>query len=107
MISRRSKISAINNHKHIAQVLKMMLQREITTYIDEQRTGETGLAADSSLPCWEIIGCDSSKKCPAKEHPDLPCWQVAYELDDYRRFFNVCRDCIVHVLKTSGSTVSS
>ena len=85
----------------------MMLQKKITTIIDEQLAREIGLVYNSGLPCWEIIGCDSSKKCPAKEHPDLPCWEVAYELDDYRRFFNICRDCIVHVLKTKGLAIPS
>ena len=85
----------------------MMIQKEITTVIDEQRTRKTGMDSNSSLPCWEIMGCDTSKKCPAKKHPDLPCWEVASQLDDYRRHFNVCRDCIVHVLKTNGTAISS
>jgi len=51
--------------------------------------------------------CDKSEKCPARKHPEKPCWEiVARNDDDYRHFFNVCRDCIVHVLKT-GSTVLS
>ena len=87
--------------------LKMMLQKQITTVVDDQRAREIGLDYNSSLPCWEIIGCDSSKRCLAKEHPDLPCWEVVCEPDDYRRFFDVCRDCIVRVLKTNGLALSS
>ena len=85
----------------------MMNQKVINPDVDEQLTNKIGFDYDSSLPCWEIIGCDTSKKCPAKEHPDLPCWEIAYELDDYRSFFNVCRDCIVRVLKTNGLSILS
>jgi hypothetical protein len=86
---------------------KMMTQKVTIPTINGQRTDATGLDYDSSLPCWEIIGCDTSKKCQAKERPDIPCWEVAYYADDYRRHFNVCQDCIVHVLKTNGLAILS
>ena len=83
-----------------------MLQKEIITFINEEK--EMGLSLDyrSSLPCWEIMGCDSSEECPAKEHPEVPCWEVAHEMDDHRKGFNICRDCIVRVLKTNISSIS-
>jgi hypothetical protein len=52
--------------------------------------------------------CDTSKKCPARKNPHKPCWEIAREnADDYRSFFNVCRDCIVHVLKADNSVLSN
>jgi len=52
--------------------------------------------------------CDKSKKCPAKANPQKPCWEIfAQKDDDYRHFFNVCRDCIVHVLKAGSSVLSN
>lgn len=61
----------------------------------------------SSFYCWEIMQCDKSKKCPARANPQKPCWEVIAQIDDdYRSFFNVCRDCIVHVLKAGASGLS-
>ena len=52
--------------------------------------------------------CDKSENCPAKEKPETPCWEIFQEInDDYRNFFNVCRDCIVHVLKADSSVLSN
>jgi len=50
-------------------------------------------------PCWEIMNCDESKKCPAKDRPGTPCWEIAREMSDYRYILQICTDCIVHVLK--------
>ena len=50
-------------------------------------------------PCWEIMNCDESKKCPAKARPGTPCWEIAREMSDYRYILQICTDCIVHVLK--------
>jgi hypothetical protein len=52
----------------------------------------------SGWPCWEIMNCDESEKCPAKTHPEIPCWEIAREMDDYRHVLQICTDCIVHVL---------
>ena len=57
--------------------------------------------------CWELMQCKNSKKCPAREHPEKPCWEIAKSLDDYRHFFNICQDCIVHVIKTGNSVLSN
>jgi hypothetical protein len=57
--------------------------------------------------CWEIMQCDKSKNCAAKENPSKSCWEIAKEKnDDYRNHFNICRDCIVKVLKTDNSVLS-
>lgn len=50
-------------------------------------------------PCWEIMNCEEFNKCPAKERPGIPCWQIARELGDYRYMLQICTDCIVHMLK--------
>jgi hypothetical protein len=57
-------------------------------------------------PCWEIMGCDPSKKCPAKIRPDTPCWEIAREMSDYRYILQICTDCIVRVLKGENSVLS-
>ena len=57
-------------------------------------------------PCWEIMNCDGSKKCPAKSRPLTPCWEIAREKGDYRYLMQICVDCIVHMLK-GGETVLS
>lgn len=57
-------------------------------------------------PCWEIMNCDESKKCPAKLRPETPCWEIARENSDYRYVLQVCVDCIVHVLKGEKDTLS-
>jgi hypothetical protein len=52
--------------------------------------------------------CDKSENCPAKKNPEMPCWEIVREInDDYRNFFNICRDCIVHVLKAENSVLSN
>lgn len=56
--------------------------------------------------CWEIMQCDDMEDCPAKTHPEIPCWELANEVGDYRRFCNICQDCLVYVLKTDTSLLS-
>jgi len=57
-------------------------------------------------PCWEIMGCDVSKKCPAKFRPETPCWEIAREMSDYRHILQICSDCIVRVLKGENTVLS-
>jgi len=57
-------------------------------------------------PCWEIMNCDESKKCPAKNRPETPCWEIAKEKNDYRYCLQVCVDCIVHILKRENTVLS-
>jgi hypothetical protein len=56
--------------------------------------------------CWEIIQCDRSADCPASRHGDIPCWEMAKELDDYRSALNICKDCIVFVSRQRDSVLS-
>ena len=57
--------------------------------------------------CWEIMNCEESEDCQAKQHPETPCWELANEIGDYRRFCNICQDCIVFVLKTNLAVLSN
>ena len=51
----------------------------------------------SEWPCWEIMKCDESQKCPAKENSSKLCYEMIKEHDSYS--FNICRDCLVYVAK--------
>jgi len=58
--------------------------------------------------CWEIMQCKKSKQCPARKNPEKPCWEIAKSVeDDYRDYFNICQDCIVHVIKTDSSVLTN
>ena len=57
----------------------------------------------SDLPCWEIMKCEGTDDCPARKNPDMNCWEIASEVDDYRKAFNICKDCIVYMLKAENS----
>jgi len=57
-------------------------------------------------PCWKIMNCDASHECPAKSHPETPCWEIASELNDYRTVMDICEDCIVHMLKAENSILT-
>jgi hypothetical protein len=60
----------------------------------------------SDWPCWEIMKCEGTESCPARKHPDQPCWEIAGEMDDYRKAFNICKDCIVYMLKADNSVLT-
>jgi len=57
-------------------------------------------------PCWKIMDCAPSRKCPAKNNREKPCWEIAREENDYRHAFNICSDCIVYLLKVEGSILT-
>ena len=57
-------------------------------------------------PCWKIMKCDNPKECLAWKHPGIPCWEITKELNDHRNAFNICLDCIVHILKSENSVLS-
>lgn len=56
-------------------------------------------------PCWEIMKCnpEQATHCPAY-HSDQPCWEVMRGIDALS--FNICRDCIVYVIKQKNSIFS-
>ncbi len=61
---------------------------------------------NSDWPCWEIMKCKGTENCPARQHPDKSCWEIARELDDYRSAFNICQDCIVFMLKEGNTSLT-
>jgi len=65
------------------------------------------MGSRSDCFCWEIMRCDKLN-CPARQNPLKNCWELAMEKDDdFRNVFNICRDCIVHVLKSDTSVLSN
>lgn len=60
----------------------------------------------SDIPCWEIMKCESTESCPARQTPSTPCWEIARDLDDYRSVFNICKDCLVYMLKHENNVLS-
>ncbi len=61
------------------------------------------MGSRSDLFCWEIMQCENSSNCPARKNPEKNCWEIASELDDFRNASNICRDCIVHLLKLGNA----
>lgn len=64
------------------------------------------MGSRSKMSCWEIMQCENSDDCPAKSDPTKQCWEIANDSDDYRTANNICRDCIVYVLKAEESSLS-
>jgi hypothetical protein len=64
------------------------------------------MVPNSDWPCWEIMKCEGTEDCPARKHPDQNCWEIAREMDDYRKAFNICKDCVVYMLKADNSVLS-
>lgn len=58
----------------------------------------------SELPCWVIMNCRDNNKCPAKEQPQLNCWDIFSEVDE--KVFNICRDCLVYLSRQEESILS-
>lgn len=61
---------------------------------------------NSDWPCWEIMQCEGTDDCPARKHPNQDCWEIASEMDDYRKAFNICKDCVVYMLKVENNVLS-
>jgi hypothetical protein len=41
-----------------------------------------------------------------RKRPDQNCWEIAREMDDYRKAFGICKDCIVYMLKAENTVLS-
>jgi hypothetical protein len=50
--------------------------------------------------------CENSDDCPVRENPEKPCWETAHKFENFRKANNICRDCIVYVLKVESSVLS-
>jgi len=64
------------------------------------------MGSRSNLYCWEIMQCKNPVGCLARMNPEKQCWEIASESEDYRMANNICRDCIVYVLKADNSVLS-
>ncbi len=64
------------------------------------------MTVDNNLPCWEIMRCEDTENCPARQNPETPCWEIAYDVGDHLKASNICNDCIVYLLKSGNSTLS-
>lgn len=61
----------------------------------------------SGWPCWKVMNCGIQRvHCPAYHQPETPCWEIARKLNDYRRLYDICSDCIVYVFKQENSVLS-
>lgn len=56
-------------------------------------------------PCWEIMNCNESQRCPARENTSKLCFEIIEEFDSYS--FNICRDCLVYIAKQENSKFST
>jgi len=72
----------------------------------QQYQGE-GMPSIKDLPCWEIMECDPEASCAARDNPELDCWTLARNARDYRVEFDVCRDCIVYMVKNDKLVISA
>ena len=59
-----------------------------------------------NIPCWEIMKCSGTEDCPARKEPDALCWEIAEKLGTSQSYMDICRDCIVYVVKTDNSILS-
>jgi len=57
------------------------------------------------LQCWEIIKCNNWD-CPARNEPEVPCWEIAKRVGSFSDVSNTCRDCIVYLLQNETSAMS-
>ena len=80
------------------------MQFLLTMLGNVQHNEENEMVPNSELSCWEIMQCKNTENCPARQHQDKPCWEIARELDDYRNALKICHDCIVYMLSNGAST---
>ena len=65
------------------------------------------MGSQSDCYCWEIIQCKNSDDCPAKLCPQKPCWEIAEESCNDKHVLNICRDCIVRIIKAGSPLLSN
>jgi hypothetical protein len=64
------------------------------------------MSVSSQYACWEIMQC-ANQRCAARFQRNMPCWEIARKLDDYRSALNVCSDCIVYLSHHKNPILSS
>jgi hypothetical protein len=50
------------------------------------------------------MNCADNRECPAKENPNINCWELFGSREC--RSFNICRDCIVYVSRQEQSALT-
>jgi hypothetical protein len=57
------------------------------------RIPQPGLVLINEKHCWDVKGCSeqSKAKCPAVQHPNIPCWQARMESEG--QIPATCPDC--------------
>ena len=63
------------------------------------------MASYPNYKCWEIMNCENLK-CPARLEPETPCWEIARRFDFFNFASNICKDCIVFILKEETHVLS-
>ena len=64
------------------------------------------MSSHIDLQCWEIIKCNNWD-CPARNEPEVPCWEIAKKVGAYVEISNTCRDCIVCIIKKKISVIAN
>lgn len=64
------------------------------------------MSVSTQYECWEIMQCGNTR-CAARLQRNIPCWEIASKMDDYRTALNVCSDCIVYLSRQKNSILSA
>jgi hypothetical protein len=64
------------------------------------------MSVSSQYACWEIMQC-GNQRCATRVQRNMPCWEIASKLDNYRSALNVCPDCIVYLSRHKNPILSS
>lgn len=58
-----------------------------------------------NLKCWEITDCQDVD-CIARQEPEKPCWEIAKQIHDGYDPFEICKECVVYLLKLETGTLT-
>lgn len=64
------------------------------------------MSSVSEMRCWEIMRCSGSENCPARLFVDIPCWEIARIIGANLTAQDVCRDCVVYIVKANGPVLT-
>lgn len=70
------------------------------------KRGLPGMSPKTDWLCWKVTKCDNTDSCPARQQEEVPCWELAKKLEDYRTVLNVCQDCIVYLSNHKNSILT-
>ena len=60
------------------------------------------MSSITEMHCWEIMQCSESDNCPARLFADIPCWEIARIIGSAQSATDVCRDCLVYIVKANA-----